>query len=83
MIGQKLSLNYLVPLALEVLTDDLFAEGDMHPGDLLTNVLKIDEKFWRDNKHYWLSLRDMLAGKMEELREDKMDTAAQKFCAIF
>lgn len=45
MIGQQISLDYLIPLALEVLTIDLFAEGDFFEGDLLKNVLAIKTGF--------------------------------------
>ena len=40
MIGQEIGLDYLIPLAIEVLTIDLFAEGDFFEGDLLKNVLE-------------------------------------------
>jgi hypothetical protein len=50
MIGQQIGLNYLIPLALETLTTDLFAEGDFFEGDLLKNVLAIRTEFWNNNK---------------------------------
>ncbi len=46
MIGQNISLPYLMPLALDVLRDNPFAEGDFYPGDLLQVVLRADSKFW-------------------------------------
>jgi CDI immunity proteins len=46
MIGQQISLPILVPLALERLEGNPLAEGDFFPGDLLENVLLIDESFW-------------------------------------
>jgi CDI immunity proteins len=47
MIGQNIGLAYLVPLALECLHDDPFAEGDFYPCDLLVSVLRSDAKFWQ------------------------------------
>jgi len=47
MIGQNISLDYLVPLALEQLQQDPFASGDFYPGDLLQSVLKIQPEFWQ------------------------------------
>jgi hypothetical protein len=41
MIGQGFGLPYLIPLAIEKLKEDIFAEGDLYPGDLLSNVLNI------------------------------------------
>jgi hypothetical protein len=46
MIGQGFSLDYLVPLAIEYLEGNPFAQGDFYPGDLLENVLRVDREFW-------------------------------------
>ena len=46
MIGQDLSLEYLVPLAVELLEKNPFVEGDYYPGDLLKNVLDVKREFW-------------------------------------
>jgi hypothetical protein len=45
-IGQNLGLEYLVPLALEQLQEDPFAEGTYFPGDLLVTVLGAKGEFW-------------------------------------
>lgn len=47
MIGQKISLFFLVPPALEILDDDPLAEGHCYAGDLLNAVLSVPESFWR------------------------------------
>lgn len=46
MIGQQISLFFLVPLALEKLEEDPLAEGNYYPGDLLKVVLEVPAKFW-------------------------------------
>ena len=46
MIGQKIGLLFLVPLALEKLEQDPLAEGDYYPGDLLNVVLDVPATFW-------------------------------------
>jgi hypothetical protein len=38
MIGQQLSFPYLFPLAIETLSINLFAEGDLFEVDLLKNT---------------------------------------------
>lgn len=48
-ISQNIGLEHLVPLALERLQDDPFAEGDFYPGDLLVSLLHSDPKFWQDH----------------------------------
>jgi hypothetical protein len=56
MIGQGISLSYLVPIALSFLVDNPFVEGDFYKGDLLICVLKIGQNFWNTNPdlHYEL-----------------------------
>ena len=58
MIGQNFSLRYLVPLALEKLDQNILAEGEYYPGDLLQNVLNSDPSYWVDNpeQHHRLVL---------------------------
>ena len=46
MIGQGIGLEYVVPMSIEVLNDDLFSEGDHYEGDLLKNVLTISTDYW-------------------------------------
>lgn len=49
LLGQKIGLNFLVPLTLSVLELDPFASGEMYKGDLLANVSSIAEDFWCKN----------------------------------
>jgi hypothetical protein len=49
MIGQRIALAHLVPLALAHLDIDPLAEGDFYPGDLLTVVLHVQPSFWQQN----------------------------------
>lgn len=45
LISQRFALPYLIPLALEVLNNNILAEGDLYPGDLLESVYKIKADF--------------------------------------
>jgi len=56
MVGQKIGLQFLVPLALEMLEKDPLAEGNYYRGDLLNVVLDIPGSFW--NVH--VDMRDAL-----------------------
>jgi hypothetical protein len=49
MIGQQIGLPYLIPIALEVLHTDPFAEGVCYRGDLLAAVLRAEVPFWRQH----------------------------------
>lgn len=73
MIGQQISLDYLIPLALEVLDNDLFAEGNFYEGDLLANTLAIETSFWDRNKVYWLKLDALIRDRLDEIRSRKLD----------
>jgi len=75
MIGQQFSLNYLVPLAIEVLKEDLWAEGDFLEGDLLKNVLAVKTEFWNNNKGYWIALDDLIKNRLNEIEAQKIDLA--------
>lgn len=48
-IGQQVGLDYLIPLALERLKDDPFAEGAYYPCDLLVSVLGAEVRFWQSH----------------------------------
>ena len=67
MIGQKIGLNMLVPLALETISDNILAEGDYYPGDLLEMLLKIDSIFWKVNPIYKKDLESILIRNIEDL----------------
>ncbi len=47
MIGQNISLNYLIPLAIEQLRRDPLVAGDFYPCDLLHAVLQVKSGFWQ------------------------------------
>lgn len=49
LIGQKISLGYLIPLAIDHLLRDPLVSGDMYPGDLLVAVQSVPEEFWREH----------------------------------
>ena len=74
MIGQKFSLFYLIPLAIEKLKEDLFVDGDFYEGDLLENVLKVDAKFWNENEAYWRAMNALIKTRREELVQNKISS---------
>jgi len=80
MIGQEIGLYFLMPLAIETLTDNLFAEGDMYEGDLLKSVLDVNNKFWDENKNYWQQLNDLIKDRRQEIKEMKFDISKFENC---
>jgi hypothetical protein len=77
MISQQFSLDYLVPLSIDVLSKDIFAEGDLFEGDLLNSVLSIETGFWKHNKLYWEEVHNLIKNRWDELNEQQFD--ADKF----
>jgi hypothetical protein len=71
MIGQSIGLPYLVPLALQHLRKDSFAEGDFYPGDLLKSVLTVDRDFWRDHPQWRDEVRDIASRTLARLHSLK------------
>jgi hypothetical protein len=53
MIGQRIGLPHLIPLAVAALERDPLAEGDFHPGDLLASVSRAAE--WLQANPAWLA----------------------------
>jgi hypothetical protein len=75
MIGQGIGLNYLMPLAIEVLMRDVFAEGDFYEGDLLQSVLNVNTDFWNDNKEHWILINDLIKINYSKVIDLRIDVA--------
>lgn len=80
MIGEEIGLHFLLPLAIETLTENIFAEGDLYEGDLLKNVLDLDTKFWDDNKNYWQQLNELIKDRRQEIAKKKFDISKFDNC---
>jgi hypothetical protein len=69
LIGQKVGLKFLIPLALDILTNDLFIDTDFYGGDLLQNVIQVDNDFWESNKQLKEQLDFLLKSYTDEDKE--------------
>lgn len=67
LINQGIALKYIVPSAIDILSKNLFAEGDYYEGDLLKSVLTIDESFWRENKILKERLKQILLKEFDAI----------------
>ena len=76
MIGQDFSLRHLIPLAIEHLKEDILVDGDFYPGDLLKNVLSVRANFWKDNKHLWKEVSELIKNRGDELASNKIPTTS-------
>ena len=80
MIGQDIGLEFLIPLAVEVLQENPFAEGDYYPGDLLSMVMKVEPGFWRTHQDLYWSVAEIVAG-LPSLMSD-LTNAIHRFDAL-
>ena len=67
MIGQQISLRYLIPRAITILEANPLAE-DMYPGDLLGAVLRVDKAYWHANVAQWQEVEASHAGSFPPTR---------------
>ncbi|RZJ72382.1 contact-dependent growth inhibition system immunity protein [Flavobacterium sp.] len=78
MIGQNIGLAYLIPMAIEVLHQNILAEGDFYEGDLLNSVLTADAKYWLENKSEWQSVVDLFESNSERLKTEDTSKSIKK-----
>jgi hypothetical protein len=75
MIGQNIGLEFLIPLALDVLKDNILADGDLYEGDLLKSVLTSDKKYWEKSMEYWRTVKELFERNEPTLND--FDTARE------
>jgi hypothetical protein len=68
-ITQQRALATLVPLALELLESDPFAEGDLYIGDLLLAVARVRAAFWAVNPDVRARAKRVLAAAIARIGE--------------
>jgi hypothetical protein len=71
MIGQNAALEYLVPIAIEKLKENIFLEAEYYKGDLLYSLLSINNKpnFWESHKKEKQQLIDLCDNLKDRLYE--------------
>lgn len=81
MIGQKIGIKFLVPVALEKLEEDILAQGDFFPGDLLMNVLRLNKEFWEQEPKLYKQLKPMFQANYEILKNEDIENV-DVFCVM-
>jgi hypothetical protein len=56
LIGQRISLPYVIPVAIQLLEGNALADGGYYAGDLLFNLLTTDRSYWKENPLLWEKL---------------------------
>ena len=62
MIGQSIGLEFLIPLAVELLRENPFIKGDYYPGDLLSATMQVEPGFWQTHRDLYWSVSEIVAG---------------------
>lgn len=83
LIGQNIGLDFLIPLAIEKLKNNILAEGDLYQGDLLKNVFDSDKGFWIKHKDYHVNLVDLYNENLEVFESDNSYKQIRKSFELF
>ena len=75
LISQGYNPQYLVPLALEILNNDILITAGLYPGDLLKSVLDVPSAFWEQHPDLHSKLLDLMQARKEEV-ESELDLPA-------
>lgn len=70
MIGQDIGLKFLLPLAIEMLNENILVEGDYYPGDLLSVVLSAEKDFWKENSTLWKEVVGVLEKQSDRIKNE-------------
>ncbi len=70
LINQNIGLEILIPKAIDILKENIFAEGNFFEGDLLSAILHAEKSYWMKDQINKRKLINLLLDKSSELRED-------------
>ena len=83
MIGQNISLDYLIPLALEKLRKDIMAEGNYYEGDLLNSVLGVEDTFWKQHEKLRTKVKELISANIQYIESFKTAREFKRHLSIF
>lgn len=76
LIGQRISLDLVVPRALDLLAQTPLIAGDDYPGDLLGAVLRLESEFWLRHPR-WHARVVAIADGVDDVPEEIADELAE------
>lgn len=83
LINQGIALKYLVFPAIDILSHNLFAEGDYYKGDLLKSILTIDGSFWKENPDLKEKLKQVLLEDFDNIENfELLDSIKEDLSAL-
>ncbi len=85
LISQKIGIEYLIPIALKKLEQNIIIEGNLYEGDLLDSVSKVPTEFWNKNSTEFLNFKNIFESNKEkiisELGEKEYDRISERIKA--
>ena len=83
LIGQNIGLDYLIPLSIDKLKENVLAEGDLYAGDLFKNVLDCNKQFWIQHKDYYQIIVDLYIDNISVFESDNAYRQIRKSFELF
>jgi hypothetical protein len=77
-IGQNQSLPILIPMALQVLQQDILAEGHHYPADLLQAILTSQPSFWQSHPHLKAAFIRLFRKNQQRIKHSSLCTPKEK-----
>lgn len=68
LIGQKIGLKYVIPLAVSIVSAEPFIEVTFYEGDLLGELLQLSEADWKDNPEELESFKTVVRENISAIR---------------
>ncbi len=78
LVNQNIGLEILIPKAIDILKEHIFAEGDFFEGDLLSAVLNAEKNYWSMDQKTKRELINLLIEKNQELKEDNSPISSDR-----
>ena len=83
LIGQQISLDYLLPIAFEFLKEDILSHGDFYEGDLLESIFRANQNYWASRPLFHKKILEFLENGKEKLDAEYVDKDLKKKIEIF
>ncbi len=77
LLSQDIGIRFLIPLAIEHLRNNAFAQCAYYPGDLLSAVMRIPPEFWAKHEETYWEVSEIASGLLPTLK--KLEEEIQKF----
>jgi hypothetical protein len=72
LLGQKIGIEYILPRAIHFLQENILAEGNYYPGDLLAAILTIDESGWTDHFELRRRFDELLVSEISKVEDSDL-----------